>query len=214
MLRRSAVIFIITNILSVTLTLAQEAPIPGTTVAQKAVLFEEDFADPVGKRFAGSVIWRTETVTRAGQPPELAIRAEVEVPLKLAMTWWLRRNTDKGLPATHSVEIMFKLPANLTSGGSISSVPGILMKQAEQTSGVLLAGSPVKVTDGFFRVDLSSVDADKKRNLQELKNCSWFDIPMRYNNNHREIIAIEKGTPGDRVFSEAFAAWEPQKSLR
>jgi hypothetical protein len=88
------------------------------------------------------------------------------------------------------------------------------MKQAEQTSGVLLAGSPVKVTDGFFRVDLSSVDADKKRNLQELKNRSWFDIPMRYNNNHRGIIAIEKGTPGDRVFSEAFATWGPQKSSR
>jgi hypothetical protein len=40
------------------------------------------------------------------QPPELAIRADVEVPeRKLAMTWWLRRNTDKGLPATHTVEI-------------------------------------------------------------------------------------------------------------
>jgi hypothetical protein len=37
------------------------------------------------------------------------------------MTWSLRRNTDKGLPATHTVEIMFKLPADFPSGG-ISNV--------------------------------------------------------------------------------------------
>jgi hypothetical protein len=35
----------------------------------------------------------------SGQPPELAIRADVAVPeRKLAMTWSLRRNTDKSLP--------------------------------------------------------------------------------------------------------------------
>jgi hypothetical protein len=85
---------------------------PAPTAAQKVVLYEEDPADPNGKRYVGSAIWRTETVTPAlGQPPELAIRADVEVPeRKLAMTWSLRRNTDKGLPATHTVEIMFKLP--------------------------------------------------------------------------------------------------------
>src|SRR5262249_38796327 len=89
----------------------QQAPpalTPGTQAgpAQKVVLYEEDPADPYGKRFVGSAIWRTETVTPGpGQPPELAIRADVEVPeRKLAMTWSLRRNTDKSLPATHTVE--------------------------------------------------------------------------------------------------------------
>ena len=71
------------------------------------------------------------------------------------MTWSLRRNTDKGLPATHTVEIMFKLPADFPSGG-ISNVPGILMKQAEQTRGVPLAGSAVKVTNGFYLIGLSN----------------------------------------------------------
>ena len=53
-------------------------------------------------------------------------------------TWSLRRNTHKGMPATHTVEIMFNLPANFPAGG-ISNVPGILMKQAGQTRGVPLA---------------------------------------------------------------------------
>jgi hypothetical protein len=181
----------------------------GAAVAQKVVLYEEDPADPQGKRYVGSALWRTETVSPGpGQPPELAIRADVEVPeRKLAMTWSLRRNTDKGLPASHTVEIMFKLPADFAAGG-ISNVPGILMKQAEQTRGVPLAGLAVKVTNGFFLIGLSAADADRDRNLQLLKDRGWFDIPVVYNNNRRAILAMEKGTPGERVFAEAFKLWK------
>jgi hypothetical protein len=182
---------------------------PAPTAAQKVVLYEEDPADPNGKRFVGSAIWRTETVTPApGQPPELAIRADVEVPeRKLAMTWSLRRNTDKGLPATHTVEVMFKVPADFPAGG-ILNVPGILMKQAEQTRGVPLAGLAVKVTAGFYLIGLSNLEADKERNLQLLKERGWFDIPLVYNNNRRAILAMEKGTPGERAFADAFKVWK------
>jgi hypothetical protein len=192
---------------------ATPAPAPGAqpapSAAQKVVLYEEDPADPNGKRFVGSAIWRTETVAPApGQPPELAIRADIEVPeRKLAMTWSLRRNTDKSLPASHTVEIMFKVPPDFPAGG-ISNVPGILMKQAEQTRGVPLAGLAVKVTPGFYLIGLSNVDADKERNLQLLKERGWFDIPVVYNNNRRAILAMEKGTPGDKAFAEAFKAWK------
>jgi hypothetical protein len=190
--------------------LAPPAPAPGAqaapTAAQKVVLYEEDPADPNGKRFVGSVIWRTAMLTTGlGQPPELAIRADVEVPERnLAMTWTLRRNTNKGLPATHTVEIMLleDFPA-----GSISNISGILMKQAESTPGVPLAGLAVEVTPGFYRIGLSNLDADKGRNLQLLKERGWFDIPVVYNNNRRAILAIEKGAPGERVFADAFKAW-------
>jgi hypothetical protein len=181
---------------------------PTPAVAQKVVLYEEDPVDPNGKRFVGSAIWRTEMVSPGpGQPQELAIRADIEVPeRKLAMTWSLRRNTDKGLPASHTVEIVFKTAADFPSGG-ISNVPGILMKQAEQTRGVPLAGLAVKVTNGFFLIGLSNVDADKDRNLSLLRERGWFDIPVVYNNNRRAILAIEKGTPGERAFAEAFKIW-------
>ena len=87
-------------------------------MAQKVVLYEEDPHDPKGKRFVGSAIWRTETVSPGpGQPAELAIRADVEIPdRKLTMTWSLRRNTDQSLPASHTVEIMFRLPTGLPAG--------------------------------------------------------------------------------------------------
>jgi len=180
----------------------------GGSQAQKVVLYEEDPADPQGKRFVGSAIWRTETISPGpGMAPELAIRADVEIPeRRLAMTWSLRRNSDPGLPASHTVEITFRLPADFASGG-VSNVPGILMKQAEQSRGVPLAGLAVKVTNGFFLIGLSSVDADKERNVSLLKERSWFDIPVVYNNNRRAILALEKGSPGERAFAEAFSAW-------
>ena len=43
----------------------------GAAVAQRVVLYEEDPSDPQGKRFVGSAIWRTESVSPGpGQPAE------------------------------------------------------------------------------------------------------------------------------------------------
>ena len=178
------------------------------TVAQKVVLYEEDPGDPNGKRFVGSAIWRIERVSPGpGQPEEVAIRADVEIPdRKLTMIWSLRRNTDQSLPASHTVEILFKLPQDFPPG-AVTNVPGILMKQTEQTRGAPLAGHAVKVTDAYYLIGLSSFDADRENNLRMLKERGWFDIPVVYSNKRRAILAVEKGTPGDRVFAEAFAAW-------
>ena len=73
--------------------------------------------------------------------------------------------------------------------------------------GTPLAGLAVKVTDGFFQVGLSNVDADRARNLQLLKERSWFDVPLVYANQRSATIAIEKGAPGERAFKDAFTAW-------
>jgi hypothetical protein len=181
---------------------------PAAAVAQKVVLYDEDPNDPKGKRYVGSALWRTETVSPGpGLAPELAIRADLEIPERhMRMTWSLRRNTDKALPASHTIEIMFTLPADFPEGG-IGNVPGVLMKQDEQARGVPLAGLAVKVTNGYFLIGLSAVDVDVQRNIQLLKERDWFDIPIVYTNGKRAILALEKGTPGVRAFEEAFRAW-------
>jgi hypothetical protein len=181
---------------------------PAAAVAQRVVLYEEDPTEPRGKRFVGSAIWRTETVSPGpGRAPVLAVVADIEIPeRKISMTWSLRRNTDQSLPASHTVEVMFKLPADFSSG-SISNVPGILMKQSEQHRGVPLAGLAVKVTNGFFLIGFSAVETDRERNILLLKERSWLDVPVIYTNNRRAILALEKGTPGERAFEEAFKAW-------
>jgi hypothetical protein len=177
-------------------------------VAQKVVLYDEDPSDPKGKQYVGTVVWRTEPVKGGtGQPADIAVRADIDIPdRKFKMTMSFRRNTDTSLPASHTAELTFILPPDF-AGGGVSNVPGILMKSNEQARGTPLAGLAVKVTDGFFLVGLSNVDADRSRNIQLLKERSWFDVPLVYVNQRRAIIAIEKGPPGERAFNDAFAAW-------
>src|SRR5258708_36108932 len=87
-----------------------------------------------------------------------------------------------------------------------SKVPGVLMKSNKQARGTPLAGLAVKVTDGFFPVGRSNVDADRSRNVQLLKERPWFDVPLVYTNQRRAIIAVEKGPPRERPLNPPFAA--------
>jgi hypothetical protein len=177
-------------------------------VAQRVVLYEEDPADPQGKRFVGSAVWRTESVSPGGgQSPDVAIRADFEIAERnITASMSIRRNTDQALPASHTIELMFNIPADFPFGG-IKDVPTILMKQAEQARGAPLAGLVVKVTPTFFLVGLQSGEGEAQHNIQLLKERPWFDIPIVYTNGRRAILAVEKGTPGERAFAEAFKAW-------
>ena len=177
-------------------------------VAQRVVLYDEDPSDPKGKQYVGNVVWRLEQVKGAGgQPGDVAVRADIDIPeRKFKMTMSFRRNTDTSLPASHTAELTFILPPDYDAG-TVANVPGILMKSNEQARGTPLAGLAVKVTDGFFLIGLSNVESDRVRNLQLLKERSWFDVPLVYSNQRRAIIAIEKGAPGERAFNEAFIAW-------
>jgi hypothetical protein len=157
----------------------------------------------------GSVIWHTSTVSRgAGLAPEIAVLADVQIPeRRMTVTWSLRRNTDKTLPASHTIEIKFNVPADFPGGG-IANVSGILMAQADQVRGSPLSGVAAKMADGFFVIGLSALDLDLQLNEQLLKDRSWVYIPIGSTNGGRAILAMEKGPPGGRAFAEAFAAWE------
>ncbi|ALK10835.1 hypothetical protein [Blastochloris viridis] len=188
---------------------SQQPPAEGLQVAQRAILYEEDpAAGQQGQVLIGTVAWRTETVTPgAGLPPDLAIRAEVQVPdRRMSASVTLRRNVDTALPASHTIELLFTTPADFPFGG-VAKVPGILAKRGEGQRGAPLAGLAVDVTAGFFIVGLSAIEADVQRNLQLLKERAWLDIPLVYKNGRRAILSIEKGIPGDRVFADVFAAW-------
>jgi TIR domain len=181
----------------------------GVPFPQRVVLYEEDPADPAGKRYVGSAIWRTEMLTvTQGQPAELAVRSDVEIPdRRITTTFSMRRNTDRTFAASHTIEITFNLPADFPFGG-ISNVPGILMKEAEHTRGAPLAGVPVKVATGFFLIGLSATDSEMQRNIDLMKKRGWLDIPLVYSNGRRAILAVEKGVPGDKVFTDAFRVWK------
>jgi hypothetical protein len=175
----------------------------------RVTLFEEDPDDRMGKRWPGSIVWRiAEETQRTDQPPETVVKGDITVPdrgMSIALT--LHRETDSGIPASHTVDIVFRLTAD-SPASSIMDLAGILMKQGEVVRGVPLEGLAVKVIDNYFLVGLSSEPADRDRNMHLLKEWGWFDIPFVYGNGRRAILAMEKGTPGERAFQQAFAVWE------
>jgi hypothetical protein len=189
-------------------------PVPATSitaVAQRAVLYEENSsASPQQQQqlFVGSAVWRTETITVGpGRPPEIGIRVDIEIPdrrVNVVMT--IRRNPDATMPASHTVEIQFATPGD--AFGGVANMPGIRAKGSEAAQGAPLAGLVVRVTPGFFLIGLSNIAADRDRNMSLLRERPWMDIPFVYNNGRRAVIAIEKGTPGERVVNEALAAWD------
>jgi hypothetical protein len=176
---------------------------------QRVAFYEEDQGDPAGKQYLGTVVWRIDNVSPSpGLAPHIAIRADVEIPERhISVRWSLRSNDDDALPASHTIELMFKLPPDDPHGG-ISSIPGVLMKTTESTPGDQLVGIGVKAAPNLFLISLSPAEADMQHNVQLLKERPWFDIPVAFDDGRRAIIAVEKGPPGERAFAEAFAAWE------
>ncbi|HLH90857.1 MAG TPA: hypothetical protein VKX28_20575 [Xanthobacteraceae bacterium] len=187
----------------------QNADQGGAAVAQRVLLYEEDPNDPQGKRFAGSAVWHLDNVSPgANQPPEPVVRADIEIPeRKMTVKWVLKRNTDKTLPASHTIEITVSLPPDFPHGG-IKTIAGQYMKDTEDQLGVPLAGYAVKVTDTYFLIGLSAVDSEQQHNIELLKKRPWFDMPIVFNDGRRAILAVEKGVPGDRILTAAFAGWK------
>jgi hypothetical protein len=107
----------------------------------------------------------------------------------------IRHNSDATLPASPRFEIHFIVPSDFAHQG-INSIPGILM------SGIVpLALSAVKATDNSFEFDLGRLGLD--RNLQLLKEHTWFYVPLIYNDGGRAILSVEKGALGERAFRDA-----------
>jgi hypothetical protein len=172
--------------------------------AQRAILYEEDLQDPPAHKFSGSVVWGT-AVAATAERQEAELRGEITIPdRKLSVTWSLKRSKDATLPASHVLELKFAGPAN-TRGAGIQNVPGILAKSSEEVRGTPLKALSVRLPGGGFLVGFSSTDAQSNETL--LKEGRWVDIPILYDDGRRAMLAIEKGSAGDRAFEEVFAAW-------
>lgn len=187
------------------------APAPRQQAAgtQRAVLLEET---PGGtsppQSFEGTVTWRTETFEAGpGLPPEMGVRGVITIPERqISMDFVLRRNADQTLPASHTIELQFKLPQDFAFGG-IASIPGIRVKPNQQAQGVPLAGLAVRVNPTLFLIGLSTVPAERQRNITLMQISPWFDVPFVYTNNKRAVILFDKGDTGEQVFQDVFSAW-------
>src|SRR6266536_2442708 len=113
----------------------------------------------------------------------------------ISMTMWIRRNADRALAVSHTIEIMFNVPADFPFGGS-SKISGIMMRGTEEAPGTSPAGPTVTVTSESILIALSAAEGVVQGNTKLLEGRSWFDVPIVYNNGQRAIVAIETGIHG------------------
>jgi hypothetical protein len=178
-------------------------------VAQNAILYEEGATVAENTVDAGRVVWSVVQETPAsGAAPEPAIRGRIEIPDRdavLIMT--IKRNTDKALPASHLIELVFAVPDDF-SGGAIGQISRFVLKQSEQGRGEGLIGVPARIADGIFLIALNNLEQATLKNENLLKTRDWIDIPMQYRTGRRALMTIEKGLPGAKVFEEVFGVWD------
>lgn len=150
-------------------------------------------SDSAGK-LVGFAVWHTDNVVPPGQPPTPAVQTDIQIPdLGMTVRLDLRRNADNSLPAGHTIELAFTLPADFLHGG-IAHVPGILMKDSETARGRPLDGVSMRIGNNFFLISLTNADTENmQRNLQLMRERTWVDVPIVSSDGKRAILAVEKG---------------------
>ncbi len=185
------------------------APAQTIAVGQKAIFYEEKTGTEQGTADQGAVVWSVvQDSPGLDQPPEPAIRGEINVPdkgLKVRLT--IKRNLDKSLPASHIIEMLFTTPPDF-AGGPIENVQRFAMKDTEQAPGNPLVGVPASFGDGFFLIALTDEKSAIETNLSLLTKQQWIDVPVAYGSGRRALLSFEKGIPGDKVFEEVLKSWE------
>lgn len=183
---------------------------PEVTVSQRAVLYEENTADPRAQPAAitGHAVWRLEPVNgQQGEPLQNALRTTIEYPeAGLSLTMTLRRNRDATLPASHTIELAF---TNYGPGAkrAVQNIGLLQPKEEEASRGAPVSGLPVRVRENLFLIGLSSLKSDVDRNTDLLLHRNWFDLPISYASGTRAILTFEKGNAGARAMQAAFDQW-------
>lgn len=153
--------------------------------------------------FSGTVDW-TEGVDEIGLP---TLIAKASIPARnLGVTMTIRKNSDPSLPASHLMEVSFDVPDTFL-GGSISSLPGVLLKNEELVPGTPLAGASARVVGNSFLFALSAADDDAVNNLNLLRTRRWLDLALVYGTGRNAILTLEKDQETQDLFEKVFTAW-------
>ena len=175
---------------------------------QQAVLYEEAAqTGEQGSAVAGSVEWSMVRQAIAGGDPEPVVKANAVIGDRgVNATLTIRENRDGALPASHLIEIEFRVPDGF-EGGGIKNVPGIIMKENEQSRGEALRGAAARVSAGLFWIALSEDELQRDENLRLLREREWIDIPILYESGRRAILTLQKGNDGFQSVNAAIQAW-------
>lgn len=158
--------------------------------------------------FSGTVEW-SKGQDEIGQP---TLAGKANIPGRnLRVDLLIRKNSDPHLPASHLLEINFRVSDSFV-GGSIAGVPGVLLKNEELVQGSPLIGASARVVGNSFLFALSASPGDVTSNVALLTQRKWIDLAVIYASGKRAIVTLEKSPAAQKLFVETFAAWSVNKS--
>lgn len=177
---------------------------PAVLAGSQSLLLEASQNGATGAvPFSGTVEW-TEGVDELGLP---TLKATASIPARnLGVDITIRKNSDPSLPASHLMEVDFKV-SDTFIGGTIANLPGVLLKNEELVPGTALVGASARVVGNSFLFALSATPADAATNTDLLENRRWMDLAVVYGTGRNAIITLEKDETAQALFDKVFATW-------
>lgn len=176
-------------------------------ISERAILYEETDDPALNNTIAvsGNVVWRERQNPAA--PASRIADVEITIPERnFSMTMVFRENLDRQVEASNILEVTFKMPQDY-KGGSVTEIPGLILKSTENARGDLLIGTEVRIATNLFWLALSGLPADITANRTLLRDREWIDLPLKFDNGQRGLIAFEKGRLGGRVIEAVVDSW-------
>lgn len=160
--------------------------------------------------FSGTVEWSKGT-DETGQP---TLIGKASIPARnLGVDVLIRKNSDPSLPASHLMEVNFRVTDSFV-GGSVAGLPGVLLKNEELVQGTPLVGASARVVGNSFLFALSASAEDLSNNTSLLTSRKWMDLALIYATGKRAIITLEKDQAAEGLFTEVFQAWGQTASVQ
>ncbi|MBU1305598.1 MAG: hypothetical protein KKF33_08780 [Alphaproteobacteria bacterium] len=177
---------------------------PAVLAGSQSLLLEASATGTTGAvPFSGTVEW-SEGVDELGLP---TILAHASIPARnLGVNFTIRKNSDPSLPASHLMEVDFQVSDSFI-GGTIASLPGVLLKNEELVAGTPLVGASARVMGNSFLFALSASPEDASNNTSLLENNKWIDLAIVYGTGRNAIVTIEKDADAEALFKKVFTAW-------
>lgn len=177
---------------------------PAVLAGSQSLLLEASTDGSAGAvPFSGTVEW-SEGVDDLGLP---TIKGTASIPARnLGVDITIRKNSDPGLPASHLMELDFRVSDTFV-GGTIANLPGILLKDQELVPGNALVGASARVVGNSFLFALSATPDELQRNLDLVQKSRWMDLAVIYGTGRNAIITLEKDDAAQALFDRVFTSW-------
>ncbi|MDB5542561.1 MAG: hypothetical protein JWQ89_4288, partial [Devosia sp.] len=186
------------------------AAVDPTNVAgsQSLLLEASDNGTTGAVPYSGTVEWSKGT-DEMGLP---TLIGKANIPARnLAVDVLIRKNSDASLPASHLMEVNFRVTDSFI-GGSIAGLPGVLLKNEELVQGTPLVGASARVVGNSFLFALSASPADVTANSNLLTSRKWIDLALIYATGKRAIITLEKDAAAETMFADVVGEWNKTAS--